>query len=560
MMDALQSEFAQAQQVVEDEEEKMRVVLEAVRSQCSSTSEFDDLVKMNQALEAGGSLEAELIAGGKTNFSFKVFVKDPINNHTQNGEENNGNEAQADNSIAIYTKLYLTYAIWDAEQLYEFDIQRAVNEFETVRKLDSGNNNKSSDDAAETFPVMTPYCVLDVESDAKLFLGQWATNTEEQWANQFIDGEVDTRIVHSVAKAFAELNLKEVDQDWNDSARKALLSIGSTVKLHFTQLTLVPEEDCDALMNLLRDVGQDTFDRVVDKYCLQISNDRESLCHSDSHPFNILVESKCNSDEGGKTFGPEGKVIICDWETAICGPTGRDPGVFMSFPTACALCLAVQGHKIAALHLVDCATSFWDTYAQTMVEKGKKDEAALCGIYKVAMGAMGSYLLFNFYILGVLMDTLPLEGVPGVEAEKARASIGVVGMKLLLVSFDETIKKRDNSKNDNPPLPDTISVEGLKKYYRDLMNNQVDELVLANQRTKPRRASFLRTLHRRVSDASSIEEASKRLSKHGLDLSYHKRVSAYDSSDLGASMCSFIDDDSDHFPVTEEMKMQWADD
>ena len=560
-MDALQSEFAQVQHVVEDEEEKKEVVLNAVRSKCNSIvqsnekEELGDLGRLAHLVESGsGTLQAELIAGGKTNYSFKVFVSKT--------DSTNEGEKQVENAVdnlAIYTKLYLPHAIWDKDHNFEFDIERAVSEFETLQKLDRIGNEAD----ATPFPVVSSYCVLDVEGDAKLLLAEWATNTEEQWANQFIDGEVDERIVHKAAEAFAILNLTQVDQAWNDSARSALLSVCSMVKLHFTKLTMAPDEDCDALMNLLKEVGQGTFDNVVDKYSHQIMEVRESLCHSDSHPFNILVETKCKSTENDyeKVFGPNGNVILCDWETAICGPLGRDAGTFMSFPTACALCLAVQGHKDEAMHLVDCAAQFWDTYAKTLSERtnNKKDEAELCTIYRAAMAAMGSFLLFNLYMLGVLMDTLPLEGVPGDEADKARASIGIVGMKLLLVGFGETTTI-PSTKGDENQTPNLESLDGLKEFYQNLMNNQIDELVLANRRTKPRRASFLRSLHRRVSDASTVEEATKRLTTQGLDHSFHRRISAFDSSDLGASMCSFMDDDLDMFPVSEEMKMQWADD
>ena len=581
MMDALRSEFAQVQQVVEDEEQKKALVLKLVQSKLmnesssssssssSSWMEFEDVQRIFQTLRDGdgsSSLEAELVAGGKTNYSFRIYVKD--------GKESNGKSTP---TASIYTKLYLKYAVWDADHKLEFDIQRAVSEFETMQKL-----NDSSDASSES-PVATPYCVLDVEAGAgagagengkeeaepsKLLLAQWATQTEEQWANQFIDGEVDKRVIQKVAKAFAELNLKEVAQDWNDSARKSMLSLVPLVKLHFTRLNLVPEEECDALMNLLREVGQDAFDKVVDKYCFQLNNERQSLCHNDCHPFNIIVEPKRSAynasldDEKGEEhdvnmFGPNGAFVICDWETSICGPQGRDAGLFMSFPIACALCLAVQGHKEQALHLTECAQSFWDTYAQTLMENGKSDETDLCRTYRVALGAMGAFQLFHLYMLGLLMDTLPLEGVPGKEADKARAAIGVVGMKLLLLSYDET----NPSLASLPSSEETANLdtlEGLKSYYQNLMNNQIDELVLFNHRLKPRRASFLRTLRRRVSDASTVEEATRRLSTQGLDQSYHRRASSYDTSEFGASMCSFVDDDSDMFPVTEEMKLQWA--
>ena len=171
---------------------------------------------------------------------------------TNEGEEQ---DEDAVDDLVICTKLYLPHTIWDKDHNFEFDIERALSEYKTLQKLDQIGYEAD----AAPFPVVSSYlfCVLDVEDDAKfMFAKCWATNMEEQWASQFIDAEVGERIVHKAAEAFAILNLTGVDQEWNDSGRSALLSVCSMVKLHFTKPTMSLDEDCDALMNLLKEVGQ----------------------------------------------------------------------------------------------------------------------------------------------------------------------------------------------------------------------------------------------------------------------------------------------------------------
>jgi thiamine kinase-like enzyme len=45
-------------------------------------------------------------------------------------------------------------------------------------------------------------------------------------------------------------------------------------------------------------------------------HDRDCLIHSDSHVFNILVEAKPSIEEL-EDFGPDGTVVLCDWEMAM---------------------------------------------------------------------------------------------------------------------------------------------------------------------------------------------------------------------------------------------------
>jgi len=560
-------EFSQEQQHLKDEEDKKAVVLDAVRSKCTTSSEYAIMREMAQTMEKSeGNLDGELVSGGKTNYSFKIFV-------------------DTNRSKAVYAKIFLPHALWDEDRHFQFDTLRAVSEYDIMSKLSS-----SSDEAV--CKVATPLFVLDVSGNAKVLVAEWAEGTEEQWGNQFLDGHVDSRVVTKVAQAMAQLNLQEIDYDWNEAVRPGLQSINPIIKSVYVKLTSTSDFECDRVMKELKEVGQDQFDQIVDSYCSQLQEQRQVLCHNDCHPFNILVEPKpmgegtegdgeedeldltSGTAESGTTselFGPNGDYLICDWETAICGPAGKDAGIFMAFPSACTLCLAVQGYTAESFHLLDCALDFWTTYSKAISTSDRKTEAHnLPNLCRVALGTLGANLLFNLYMLGVLADTLPLNGVSEPDAKRVRSSIGLVGLKLLLLAF---------GKDDNPiqievegeeAAPTTDTVEGLIAYYKSAISQHIEILSesTTNMGNKLRRAksSFLRSIRRRVSDSSGFEEATSRISTHNLDWSDHKRVAAFDSSDLGASvdlgasMASFIDDnflDDDDFEVTDEMRRQW---
>ena len=66
------------------------------------------------------------------------------------------------------------------------------------------------------------------------------------------------------------------------------------------------------------EIGHELLRKVVDSIIANY-HQRDCLIHSDSHVFNILVESK-PSLEKLETFGPNGTAILCDWEMAMAGP------------------------------------------------------------------------------------------------------------------------------------------------------------------------------------------------------------------------------------------------
>jgi hypothetical protein len=143
--------------------EKKQLVLDAIAAQCNDSSEFEDLKSIGEALKAGDKLGCKIISGGKTNFSYKVFLE---------------GAPEKD----LFAKLSFSYALWrNPDRSVNYDLQRAVNEFDMM--------NKCSELMGGTgvAPVVTPYLCLDMPDDAKLNIYQWSP-ADEQWANQFIDG------------------------------------------------------------------------------------------------------------------------------------------------------------------------------------------------------------------------------------------------------------------------------------------------------------------------------------------------------------------------------------
>lgn len=572
MLGNLQVEFMHQQHIREDEEEKQNLVLNVAKKEFASSSEFEAIRNIALAMESGASLQAHLIAGGKTNYSYRLCVAKKLSL-----EELDDNEDELPIEYSsVYAKLFLPYALWDTQHNFQFDLSRAKNEYEILKLLSTTIDSTEPD---EPRIVATPYLILDASSaaamsatlptnnttQATLVVAEWKDD-DEQWANQFIDGEVDMRVLIGVARALAQVNLHPVDPH---AVRNHLLAIGPMVKSVYAKILELNEQDCDSVMKLLQTLGQEKFDALIDAHGRQmhdspdvVINEPCGLCHNDFHPFNILVEPK-PADFRENPFGPQGKFVICDWEMAWGGPLGKDAGVLVAYPAACALCFAAQGQKEVANELLFSTLEFWEAYSQTLVERGKKNQETLFQIYRVMLAAQGAYQLFHMYILGVLVDTLPLDGLSGEQAAHARSAIGMVGLKLLLLAFNMS---DDNDTKD-------LDFQGFRDYYKNLMTSQIAEFLSnddsgGQQKKKHKKPSLLRHMPRRITDASMVEEATTlQMNCNALDWIYHKRtaklsidLSASEYS-LGASATSFMDnDDQDIFPVTDEMKRNWAHD
>jgi len=434
---------------------------------------------------------------------------------------------------ALFAKVCFPFALWNPVRKVEYDLARVDNEYALMKKfaakLLESSKDKGDDDGSgagtveEKLPIAAPYFHYDMD-DSKVLVTEWSEGVDEQWANQFIEGKVDTRIVPKYARLLAKLNAMPVDDPaFNDTVRPSVNALISRTK-RLMQFALNPPKD------EYDDDGydDDEDDRPKEDKCiaylrhelgtekvmelLQNTHDdfnrREILCHSDTHPFNVLVEpvlrmetdsSSSNiGSRGSKAtpqtlFGPDGSFVLCDWEMSFVGPVGRDVGMFLPFPISCAFRHAVQGKREEAEHLLDVTVEFLDAYAAAMrLEQKKKKESAsddegieafLCKQLRNAFATSFSYMLFGMYLMQVQEEFLPpieVEVIPdgtmslsaAVEMmemvndfkSRSRASVGYVGTIMGLFAFADA-------------EPDITTFQQLRKRYEELMKQEIEELL-----------------------------------------------------------------------------------
>lgn len=59
----------------QDKQAKKELLIQVITSLCNGSSDFDQLRMIGSALEAGDELNAHVISGGCTNYSYKVFLE-----------------------------------------------------------------------------------------------------------------------------------------------------------------------------------------------------------------------------------------------------------------------------------------------------------------------------------------------------------------------------------------------------------------------------------------------------------------------------------------------------
>ena len=470
MSKAAQQRKAQDMAQAIDQEDKKSLVLYHIAERCRPSSEFSILRSIGEALQQGKTLTASIITGGKTNYSYKVFVKEEPH-------------------LAVYSKISFSFALWNPDRSVEYDTERTVNEFAMMEYF--ADLMKDEDQ----LPVARPLFLVDVTLPdgalAKLVATEWAS-VDEQWGTQFQDGHADPRVVTKVARALAKLNLQPItDTNFNDNVRPTVKTLIGVMKGTFAELldTVEARRDGDYAMQIMRKMGVHKYNHLQDVCYRKYNEVREVLCHNDSHAFNILVAPK----PAGGGFAESDHFILCDWEQAIPGEAGKDAGLFNLFPIICALCHAVQGHEQEARHLLQCTIDFWDEHAHVLKRDGHKDESYLCHAFKGAMGVFACYGT-ACYMLHVLDELYPLEGVSPEKDFRAREAFGAVSFKFLEMAHAEEY--------------DTMDYESLRIYYKDTITWYMDELLhnVSDVTVMPRRSSSLRRQGRRVSDAAILED------------------------------------------------------
>ena len=291
-----------------DKIQKQSLVLSTIKSSCTTTSPYKDIQSIATALKSDKyKLGIDNLSGGYTNYTYKVFLV-PID-----GDDDGGDTKE---STALFVKLCFPRAFWNPDPTYVYDVQRIANEYEMMVKF------------AKLAPgcVATPYLLLDID-DMKLLATQWAPS-DEQMANQFIDGVGDNRVAKGLAEAIAALHCSYIDPNFNTEARDCMIDIFPSMEDELVKMARNEAGVSNRVSKLAAEIGVDgcknIFDNATKSYREQVIP-----CHTDLHMFNVLVEKKPQLDlfsEKDDIFGEEGSFAICDWEMCMSGPLGLDMG------------------------------------------------------------------------------------------------------------------------------------------------------------------------------------------------------------------------------------------
>jgi len=444
---------AEQQAVETDKQLKKQLVAQVIASHCNDSSQFQDLRIIGQALKGGDELIVDILTGGYCNFSYRVFLK--------------GNP-----DMQLYAKLSFPWPVHVPDA--NIDPERTVNEFKIMKTLNG----------IDPASVVAPYLCVDIE-DMKLLVTQWSS-ADEQWANQFIDGTVDPRIVPKLASVLAKLHCVKFDPDFNLRSREDVLTYTtSRLTQSFGDLFDLEIRQNSRVSSYARELGKDTCEYLTAQFAENISK-RDCLSHNDAHVFNILVEKKPDIS-ALEQFGPFGKYAICDWEYCFPSSIGRDVGLTYAWPIACIVAHAINGNKDASEGILDILNLLWTEYASALQEFGQKDAERLCTIYRSVIGQLGGHMFFAYFSLGIAMDALPLEGNL-VNIATARESLGNLGLKCMMLGFGKNNVDK--------------SLQSLQSMFNALMKEEINYHLPSRPSRRNMRSSMLRASGRRVSDAS----------------------------------------------------------
>lgn len=443
----------------EDKKKKTELVKQVFAEKAASSS-VELFQKIDHACKEGGKIEAIVLSGGYTNYSYKLFVP-----------------GQPD--LVVFAKLSFEFALWNPDKNAHYDLQRTVNEYEIMSTM------------AEKTPdcVVAPLACFDIEDEGqkmKLLVTEWS-KADEQLCNQFIDGAVDARIAPKLASTLATLHTMDFDPDFNEQVKPCMLSLFDQM-IDYVKKTceeMKPRDRTEAHMVIL---GSELMLKIVEAN-LADYNTRDCLIHSDAHVFNIIVEAKPSIEEL-ENFGPNGNFVLVDWEMCMAGPKGRDVGLVLSFPIGCMIAHALSGHLDANESINAFIVSLLDSYVACMSEAGKTPEE-VSSIIRNLCGWTGWFQFLAFYHLDVQNNFFPCE--TEYERKYVQNAMGVLGLKLLRLSYDTDY------------FPEGATTEQVKKMFLSLVEEEVTETAheryKQRSRRQPRKSSMLRAANRRVSDA-----------------------------------------------------------
>ena len=274
----------------EDKRVKKILLLDTITAKCASSS-HEILQQIHHAINVSGDgskLEAKVLSGGYTNFSYKVFV----DTHPE---------------LCVFAKFCFEFAMWNPDKSARYDLRRVENEYaimQTMSKMASGS-------------IVTPLALWDVPHEGqnmKLLVTEWS-KVDEQFCNQFIDGAVDSRVAPKLADTLAKLhNIKDFDPDFNSNVKPYVLNLFDNMITCGLE-ACKPENQKDRTGEYCVSLGEEVVMKIVNAHIANY-NKRDCLSHGDSHVFNTLVEPKPSIEEL-EEFGPDGSFVLCDWEMAM---------------------------------------------------------------------------------------------------------------------------------------------------------------------------------------------------------------------------------------------------
>ena len=457
-----------------DEKMKKRELVVNTIIQRSASSSHQILQDINEAANlssatGSGGIEAIVLSGGYTNYSYKIFVPDQPH-------------------LCLFAKLTFERAVWNPDKDALYDLQRTVNEYEMMSTF-----SKIKPDC-----VIAPLALWDVEHEGqkmKLLVTKWS-QADEQFSNQFIDGSIDPRAAPKVANALAAINsIKDYDPHFNEQVK-------SYLDPSFKELRSLVEDYCQKSTpqsrteNYCAMMGKDVLLKVLDANHADFQRS-ECLVHSDAHVFNILVEAKPD-DKDLDLFAPDGTVVICDFEMTSVGPFGRDAGYVISWPLTCMVAHSLNNTEsnanIQIRHFIE---NFLKSYLSEM--NCGRTAVETTSIYRRCIGWAGLFMVAVFHSAQGFIGEAP--GAKKKEArEYIRDSMGVLGLKLMRLCYDTVYVPEDTSFTKLTVLFNALVDEELTQAYALALST--------SKRRVPRKSSLLRLSKRRISDAGMVRTTS----------------------------------------------------
>lgn len=545
--------------VGEDAYVKMEIVIDILQEYCVENSKHENLRRIAHVLnnDPNGKLTGRVLAGGFTNYTYKIYPDIDDKNKTNSNDCNDDNDDSG--TPAVFAKLAFSHALWCPDKSQNFDLERQQTEFDMMERFvrEMGGPGVA--------PVPSPYLLIDSTNrtasaddnddghqvKSSLLVTEWAKG-DEQWGNQFIDGQIDQRVLKKAADTFAAIHTADYDVSLNHNAISSLQeSSGKLFQALFLQCldpsTMKENSNNKFNQYIHNELGVQRYLQILDGLG-QASKRKDYLIHGDAHTFNMLVERKPNpsrflenhndnqnddDDTDNNNFGTFGSFFLCDWEIAHAGPDGRDIGTLIGFPLIASFFHSAQGHVNVAKHLADSILdTFIDEYVHAVTEKKQKqkqkqqrtdndvddaadEDVAVSSSYfsprrYVSILSWCGHWLFLFYMLGIHKNLLNCDGLSDETIQHMTEKVGILGLQLMELGFVQQEEEEQQQKETNDekesnhvdkevfsnrrPDADTLnSLNKLRGWFRKVIETEQNKLneefeQLSAVRNLPRRS------------------------------------------------------------------------